>query len=245
MSFQIDIFWTQVNCLPLENGRRERAEDEDMQRQRVIVIGAGVGGLVAALLLAAREVDVTLIERAEAPGGKIRRVEAGGAFLDAGPTVFTMRWAFDQIFEEAGATLSDHLRLHRAQTLARHIWRGGEHLDLFADVERSVDAISAFAGSVEAEGFRRFCARARSIYEALRDSFILAERPSPIDLVRHAGIGGLPGLLRISPFATAAAAALRALCDLLRLVSLSCARHADAGGACGTGGRVDGEGRHA
>lgn len=173
-----------------------------MRTQRVIVIGAGVGGLVAALLLAARGLDVTVIERAEAPGGKMRQVDAGGLRLDAGPTVFTMRWAFDQIFDEAGATLSDHLRLHPAQTLARHMWREGEHLDLFADLDRSAEAIGAFAGREEQEGFRRFCARARSIYETLRESFILAERPSPVDLVRHAGFGGLPNLLRISPFAT-------------------------------------------
>lgn len=173
-----------------------------MRRQRVIVIGAGVGGLVAALLLAARGLDVTVIERADSPGGKMRQAEAGGRRLDVGPTVFTMRWTFDQIFDEAGATLSDHLRLQPAQTLARHMWRAGERLDLFADLDRSAEAIGVFAGRAEAEGFRRFCARARSIYETLRESFILAERPSPVDLVRHAGFGGLPNLLRISPFAT-------------------------------------------
>jgi len=173
-----------------------------MRRQRVIVIGAGVGGLVAALLLSARGLDVTVIERAAAPGGKIREVEAGGLRLDAGPTVFTMRWVFDEIFDEVNATLADHLRLVRAQTLARHMWGDGERLDLFADAARSAEAIAAFAGRTEAEGFLRFSTRARSIYETLRDSFILADRPSPVGLVRHAGFGGLPNLLRISPFAT-------------------------------------------
>jgi 1-hydroxycarotenoid 3,4-desaturase len=173
-----------------------------LHRQRVIVIGAGVGGLVAALLLAVEGFEVTVIERAAGPGGKMRQVEAGGLLLDAGPTVFTMRWVFEQIFAEAGATLADHVRLQRAQTLARHLWRDGAHLDLYADPEQSADAIGAFAGAAEAAGFRQFCARARSIYETLRDSFILAERPSPVDLVRHAGVAGLPQLLRISPFAT-------------------------------------------
>lgn len=173
-----------------------------MRRQRVIVIGAGVGGLVAALLLAAEGFDVTVIERAAGPGGKMRQVEAGGLQLDAGPTVFTMRWVFEQIFAEAGAALTDHVRLQRAQTLARHIWRDGAQLDLYADPNHSADAIGAFAGRAEAAAFLRFCARARSIYESLRDSFILAERPSPVDLVRHAGFAGLPQLLRISPFAT-------------------------------------------
>ena len=119
-----------------------------------------------------------------------------------GPTVFTMRWVFDQLFDEAGATFADHVRLRHAETLARHAWSDSERLDLFADPARSADAIGVFAGKAEAEGFLRFAARARAIYETLRDSFILAQRPSPVDLVRHAGFGGLPNLLRISPFAT-------------------------------------------
>lgn len=175
---------------------------ENMRGQRVIVIGAGVGGLAAALLLAARGLAVTVVERADAPGGKMREVEAGGLRLDAGPTVFTMRWVFDQLFDEAGATFADHVRLRHAETLARHAWSDSERLDLFADPARSADAIGVFAGKAEAEGFLRFAARARAIYETLRDSFILAQRPSPVDLVRHAGFGGLPNLLRISPFAT-------------------------------------------
>jgi 1-hydroxycarotenoid 3,4-desaturase len=173
-----------------------------MRTQRVIVIGAGIGGLVAALLLATRGYAVTVIERAAAPGGKLREVEAGGRRLDAGPTVFTMRWVFDEIFNEAGASLDALVRIERAQILARHAWSDGASLDLFADHERSVDSIARFAGHTEAQNFRRFCARAQGIYETLRDSFILAQRPSPAHLVRHAGFGGLPNLLRISPFAT-------------------------------------------
>jgi 1-hydroxycarotenoid 3,4-desaturase len=173
-----------------------------MRTRKVIVVGAGVGGLVAALLLAARGFDVTVVERAATPGGKLREVEAGGLRLDAGPTVFTMRWAFDEIFDEAGENFGDCVRLQRARILARHAWDDDERLDLFADLQESCDAIGAFAGHAEAENFLRFCARARTIYETLRDSFILAQRPSPLGLVRHAGFGGLPNLLRISPFAT-------------------------------------------
>ena len=173
-----------------------------MRRRRIIVIGAGVGGLVSALLLAARGFDVTVIERADAPGGKMRQVDAGGLSLDAGPTVFTMRWVFDQIFEEIGEDFAQHVQLLRNETIARHVWRDDARLDLFADLAQSADAIGVFAGKQEAEGFRRFAGRARAIYETLRDSFILAQRPSPIGLVRHAGLRGLPELMRISPFST-------------------------------------------
>ena len=62
-----------------------------MAKDRVIVIGAGMGGLSAALLLAARGLDVTLLERAAEPGGKMRLVQDGGLGIDAGPTVFTLK----------------------------------------------------------------------------------------------------------------------------------------------------------
>jgi 1-hydroxycarotenoid 3,4-desaturase len=61
-----------------------------------------------------------VLERAPAPGGKMRRVEIGGAGIDGGPTVFTMRWVFDRLFRDAGTRLEDHLDLVRAEILARH-----------------------------------------------------------------------------------------------------------------------------
>jgi 1-hydroxycarotenoid 3,4-desaturase len=117
-----------------------------MRTHRVAVIGAGIGGLVAALGLAARGVDGTVLERAAAPGGKMREVEVGGARIDGGPTVFTMRWVLEEIFAEAGRSLDQHLTMKPATVLARHAWDGAGQLDLFADIDRSADAIAAFAG---------------------------------------------------------------------------------------------------
>ena len=59
---------------------------------RVVVVGAGIGGLVSALLLAHRGLRVTVVESASTPGGKMRQVMVDGAAVDSGPTVFTMRW---------------------------------------------------------------------------------------------------------------------------------------------------------
>ena len=139
-----------------------------MTTERVIVVGAGIGGLVAALELAAGGVEVLVIEQASAVGGKMREVQIAGQALDAGPTVFTMRWVFEELFDRIGERLEDHLTLHPAQTLARHAWdppsgsaaSAPQWLDLFADIERSVDAIGAFAGAAEARRYRNFCARA-------------------------------------------------------------------------------------
>lgn len=172
-----------------------------MQSDRVVVIGAGIGGLVAALLLAARGVAVTVVERTAAPGGKMREVAVGGARIDAGPTVFTMRWVLDEILAEAGTRLDDHLALRPAALLARHAWDDGSRLDLFAEIDRSADAIGDFAGAAEAAGYRAFCARARAVYGALEHAFLRGTRPSPVSLVTRAGLGGVRDLLNASPFA--------------------------------------------
>ncbi len=168
----------------------------------MVVIGAGIGGLVSALELAARGFAVTIVERAGFPGGKMREVDIAGTRIDAGPTVFTMRWLFEEIFAGVGESLDAHVTLRRADILARHHWRPGQSLDLFADADRSADAIGAFAGAAEAQGFRRFCERARHTYQTYENSFIRAQRPTPFTLVRDAGPGGIAGLLNSTPFST-------------------------------------------
>jgi 1-hydroxycarotenoid 3,4-desaturase len=168
--------------------------------ERVIVIGAGVGGLAAAISLAARGLDVDIYERAATPGGKLREVALGEARIDAGPTVFTMRWVFEELFAAAGTSLAAELPLHPAETLARHAWSEQERLDLFADPQRSADAIGAFAGAREARGFLRFSADARAIFRTLKDSFITNSRTNPAGLMQRVGLGGLGGLMGIKPY---------------------------------------------
>ncbi len=169
-------------------------------RRRVVIVGAGVGGLAAAIDLARRGAAVTLLERAATPGGKMRRVMVGDAGIDGGPTVFTMRWVFDGLFRDAGMRLEDLLDLMPAGILARHAWRDGSCLDLHADIDRSANAIAAFAGASEADGYRRFCARSRDVYRTLQAPFIDAQRPSPVELTRRVGFGNVGALWATRPW---------------------------------------------
>jgi 1-hydroxycarotenoid 3,4-desaturase len=180
---------------------------------RVIVIGAGIGGLVTALELASRGVDVRLFERAAQPGGKMREVRSGGATMDAGPTVFTMRWVFEELFDSIGLHLADHLGLQPVTVLARHAWGADQRLDLFADIARSADAIGDFAGAADRRGYLAFCDRARAVYRTLEGPFLRATRPNPLSLAGRVGLRGLPGLWRISPFATLASELRRYFAD--------------------------------
>lgn len=166
------------------------------------MIGAGIGGLAAAIDLARQGVEVTVVERQAEPGGKLREIAIGDARIDAGPTVFTLRSVFDELFEAAGDTFANHLQLQPATTLARHAWGPDERLDLYADIERSIDAIGTFAGAAEARRFRSFCDATRCMYRTLEQPYLRSSAPSPFGLIRAVGLRGLPDLFQIKPFST-------------------------------------------
>ncbi len=161
-----------------------------------------MGGLAAAADLARLDCDVAVVERAETPGGKLREVFVDGAPIDAGPTVFTMRWIFEGLFADAGARLEDHLTLQPLSVLARHAWSSGGRLDLYADPRRSAAAIGEFAGARDARGYLDFCARSADIYRTLAHSFIAAQRPTPLELVRRVGFTNLAAMWRTAPLQT-------------------------------------------
>ena len=170
---------------------------------RVVVVGAGVGGLVSALLLAARGLDVTLVERSLHPGGKMRALDVDGARIDAGPTVFTMRWVFDEILAEVGSSVAELVKLQPLSVLARHAWRGhANRLDLHADVQRSAEAISAFSSPAEGQRFLAFCDEARRVYQRLEGPHIRSGRPGFWQMVGDLGPSGLGALAGLGPFAS-------------------------------------------
>lgn len=173
-----------------------------MAKEKTIIIGAGIGGLVAAALLAARGEDILVLEQQAAPGGKMRRLMVRGKGIDGGPTVFTMRGIFDAIFDTLGTSLERELKLKPLSILARHAWSAEERLDLHADLHASADAIGEFAGVEEAKSFLSFSAESKRIYNTLKKSFIESQKPNPISMALGNGITGLPDMMRINPFET-------------------------------------------
>ncbi len=169
---------------------------------RVVVIGAGIGGLTSAALLAARGCDVTVLEKEAWVGGKARRVAVDGVEIDGGPTVFTYRGVFDEVFAACGARLEDHVTVRKAEVLARHWWDDASgHLDLFADHDASVDAVGRFAGAEAARGYAAFAAEAARIFTVLEDPFLHGDKAStPLPMMWRMGLGKLPQMLAMRPF---------------------------------------------
>ena len=170
----------------------------------VAVIGAGMGGLAAAIDLARTGFRVTLLERAPEPGGKMRAVATGddpATLMDAGPTVLTMVDVFEALFADSGVSLADRVALRPASRLARHFWADGSSLDLHADPARTRDAIGDLAGADEARRFDAFRARAEAMRRTLDIPFMRAPKPTLPRLVQAAGPRALA---RIAPFSTLA-----------------------------------------
>ena len=174
-----------------------------MPDEGVVVIGGGIGGLVSAALLAARGGDVTLVEAAAGPGGKLRAVTVDGAPIDGGPTVFTMRSVFEDIFAACGSALEDHLTMRPATTLARHAWGEpgtGARLDLFADPAATEAAIGDFAGTAEARGYRAFRAEAKRLFDALDAPFLRGTKVDPLTLGWRMGARGFADYCSLRPY---------------------------------------------
>ncbi|WP_103333148.1 1-hydroxycarotenoid 3,4-desaturase CrtD [Pseudotabrizicola formosa] len=151
-----------------------------------IVIGAGMGGLAAAIRLAAMGLAVTVIDAADTPGGKARAIPSPAGPVDTGPTVLTMRGEFDALFALAGQRLDDHIRLIPQPVLARHWWQGSPTLDLFPEAEANIAAIHAFAGPREAAAFARFDRMAQELLAAFDGPVMRAARPNLAQIARTA-----------------------------------------------------------
>jgi len=173
-----------------------------MPRDRVVIVGAGIAGLVSAFALAARGLDITVLECGSAPGGKMRQIPIGASMIDSGPTVFTMRWVFDELFAATGRNFADHVRLRPLDILARHAWDQHAPLDLFASEERSVEAIGDFAGAAEAARYRAFCRDTKRIHDILEKPFLRAPQPSMAGLIASDGFRGMMRLPQIRPFSS-------------------------------------------
>ena len=132
---------------------------------RVVVIGAGLGGLAAALRLQGHGCDVTVVEQREAPGGRVSRLRDGGFTWDAGASLITMPWLLEETFAAGGLDLHREVRLRRLDPLYRIRWANDPRTFDFADSPaRLREEVARFSAS-DAERVDDFLEATRAIYE--------------------------------------------------------------------------------
>jgi len=112
---------------------------------RILVVGAGVGGLAAAARLAAAGHLVTVLEQGPRAGGKAGRWQRGGYTFDTGPSLLTMPWVFQELFADTGAPLDAHVELMRVEPVTRYSFADGSGFDLSADLPVAIEALEAWS----------------------------------------------------------------------------------------------------
>lgn len=161
----------------------------------VVVVGAGLAGLSAALHLLGAGRQVTVVERDSLPGGRAGLLERGGYRMDTGPTVLTMRDLVEEAFAAVGHTLAGRLELIPLHPAYRARFADGTQLDVHTEAAAMEAAVEQFAGAREAVGYRRLRAWLTRLYAVQMRRFIDTNFDSPLqllhpDLARLAALGG-------------------------------------------------------
>ena len=137
--------------------------EERTEHMRVVIIGAGMGGLSAAIRLAAHGHDVTVIEQSQRVGGKLNRWQSDGWTFDTGPSLLTMPWVLRDLFMDTGRDLDDFLTLERVDPICRYLFADGTHLDVTSDTAQMAANIERLSPR-DVPAFFRFLAYASDLY---------------------------------------------------------------------------------
>ena len=149
----------------------------------VVVVGAGLAGLSAALHLAGRGRAVTVVERGDVPGGRVGRLDIDGYRLDTGPTVLTMPDLIDETFAAVGESTADRLELETVDPAYRALFSDGSALDVHSDRDAMAAEVERLAGPQEAQGYLRLRDWLARLYEVEFDGFIASNFDSPLSLL--------------------------------------------------------------
>jgi phytoene desaturase len=138
--------------------------DAENSAGRVIVIGGGFGGMAAALRARAMGFSVTLVERLDHLGGRAQVFERDGFKHDAGPTVITAPFLFEELYQLFGENLKDHLTFTPLEPWYRYYFQDGRSLDYSGDQDRMAAEISKFCPA-DVAGYAALVAASRKIFD--------------------------------------------------------------------------------
>ena len=162
---------------------------------RIVIVGAGLAGLSAALRLVGAGREVTVVEREQIPGGRNGLIEDAGYSFDTGPTVLTMPDLIADALDCVGEKLEDWLELEPVDPLYRAFYADGSSLDVKSDVGEMAEEVRKVCGGAEAQGYLDYVDFVSKLYRYEMKDFIDRNIDSPFDLLtpnlaRLVAIGG-------------------------------------------------------
>jgi len=167
-----------------------------MNTKTVIVIGAGIGGITAAIHLARRGLHVTVLEKNSRPGGRCDRFSREGHHFDTGPTLFVMPLLYETEFRALGASMHEQLDLQRVDPTYHLVFDNGSQLALTSDMQSMQKQLETFqSGSFE--GMLRYLQEGGQHYQLVLDNLVNREFRSAFDFFNFQS---LALLFRLKPF---------------------------------------------
>lgn len=149
--------------------------------KHILILGAGIGGLSAAIHLAAKGHRVTMLEQNPAVGGKMSEIQADGFRFDTGPSIITMKHVFENLFRTANRKLEDYLKLLSVEPLTRYFYPDGTRLDLSRDLPHTIEQIQHLEPH-DAAGYLAFLSEAARLHRITGPVFTYGPPPSPASL---------------------------------------------------------------
>jgi len=166
--------------------------------KKVIIIGAGLGGLSAAIRLAKSGFSVSVLEKNETVGGKVNFVETGGYKFDTGASLLTMKHVLEDVFEFAFRELKDYLNIVPLEPICRYFWSDGTKFDASTNIEKTENEIARLEPH-DVENFRKYLADSKQKYEIAEKTFLAKSLNDLPQLIRPKY---LTDLLKISTLKT-------------------------------------------
>lgn len=165
--------------------------------KNIAVIGAGIGGLATASLLASLGHRVTLYEKNATPGGKMQEYSLGGYRFDTGPSLLTMPHILRELFTRCGKDFDSEISLIKPEPLGRYIYPDGTIFDNFQDINRTLTELGKIAPDDQVS-FTDFMEYSKKLYERTNSAFLL----NPLYNIRDLKNLNLIDFLRIDAFTT-------------------------------------------
>ena len=152
----------------------------------VAIIGAGLGGLSAAIHLAAKGMSVEVFEAQATPGGKAAQICIDGVWVDTGPSVLTMPETLDDLLQVAGTSLKEAIPLVEPSPSFRYDYADGCIIDVYPNIHDTLSEIEQKLGSKHKEEFIQFLSYSKDIWEASAPHFLYGPAPTWVSMIQLA-----------------------------------------------------------
>ncbi len=159
---------------------------KNTSKQKVLVIGGGLGGLSAGISLAQKGYDVSIYEKNNHVGGKLNTMTKDGFTFDLGPSILTMPHIFRKLFEKSGKNMDDYIKITRLENEWRSFFPDESVIDLYGDINK----MKSENPGIPAEdiiGYEKFLEYARALYETTEAGYFNQNLDTFGDIIKFHG----------------------------------------------------------